>query len=258
MRVSPLTQLRLWSGACRTEPSQPSPPLGGRGRGEGGVAAVVISALLCLAPAVLAQDGETIVAHGLSAFGDLKYAADFTHFDYVNPDAPKGGKLSTLPTSGMTTFDSFNGFILKGDSVEGVTFSQAQGFGGIQPASLTFDSLMVKSGDEPDSVYGLVAYEAEYPNDRSWVIFRMRPEARFQDGSPLTAEDVVFTFDMFKEQGHPILRQLLRDVVGAEALGPHEVKFTFAENVMTRDLPMLVAELAIQSKAYYATRQFDT
>ncbi len=107
--------------------------------------------------------------HGLSIFGDLKYPADFRNFDYVNPDAPKGGRLVTVGTAAMLTFDSFNGYILKGDP--------AQGLG------LTFDTLMVRAYDEPDALYGLVAKTAEVASDASNVVFELRPEARFSDDS---------------------------------------------------------------------------
>ncbi|HKQ95334.1 MAG TPA: ABC transporter substrate-binding protein, partial [Aestuariivirgaceae bacterium] len=114
--------------------------------------------------------------HGLSIFGDLKYPPDFTHFEYANPDAPKGGRLVTIGTSGLTTFDSFNGYILKGDAA--------------QQIDLIFDTLMVRAFDEPDAMYGLVASTADLAADGSSVTFALRKEARFSDGSPLTAADV--------------------------------------------------------------------
>lgn len=207
------------------------------------------AALTAMAPA-WAQSSHSTISHGLSIFGDLKYAKDFQHFDYVNPAAPKGGRLSTMPLSGLSTFDSFNGYILKGDSAEGVTLS------GGEPASLMFDSLMVRAGDEPDAVYGLVAFEAELAGDRSWVTFRLRSEARFHDGSSLTSADAVFSFNILKKEGHPIYRMNLRDVVSAEMLGPYEVRYTFEKQAVTRDLPLIVAELPIFSRAYYENRPF--
>ncbi len=201
--------------------------------------------------APLVAEPASTISHGLSAFGDLKYPADFAHFDYVNPDAPKGGRLSTIGSIGRVTFDSLNAYILKGDPAEGLILLSSDG------NSLVFDSLMVRAGDEPDAVYGLVAYEAELPADRTWVIFRLRPEARFHDGTPLTAEDVAFSFSVLKEKGDPIYRQNLRDVAAAEILGPHEIKYVFAAGAETRDLPLILAELPIFSKAYYATRAFD-
>jgi len=203
------------------------------------VATSVIFGLLAAASGVAADEEAR---HGLSAFGELKYGPDFQHFDYVNPNAPKGGRLAHLGPAATITFDSFNPFILRGDAAQGL--------------ELLFDSLMVRAMDEPDAVYGLVAKTAKLAPDRRSVTFQMRPEAKFSDGSPLTAEDVVFTFETLKTKGHPHYRILLRDVVRAEALGPHEVRFVFqGENL--RDLPLTVATLPILSKAYYATREFD-
>jgi microcin C transport system substrate-binding protein len=207
---------------------------------------------LLLADLAAAQDGEeTIVSHGLSAFGELKYPADFEHFDYVNPDAPKGGILSHTGYSASETFDTFNPYIIKGTAPEGLALTSADGGG-----SITYDSLMVASADEPSSVYGLVAYEVEYPQDRSWVIFRMRPEARFHDGSPLTAEDVSFTLNLLKEEGDPRMIVPLLDVEQVSVLGPHEIRIDFKEGVPTRDLPMAIAQFPILSKAYYSEHDF--
>ncbi len=179
--------------------------------------------------------------HGLSAFGDLKYLADFQHFDYVNPDAPKGGRLATLPTSSINTFNEFNEYILRGDPAEGL--------------SLLFDSLMARAQDEPDAVYGLIAESAELADDKMSVTFYLRPEAKFRDGTPVTADDVVFTLETLKTKGHPRFQLSLKDVAGAAALDPHTVKYQFqGENV--RDLPVLVATLPVFSKAYYTANDF--
>jgi microcin C transport system substrate-binding protein len=195
---------------------------------------------------------ETNVSHGISAFGDLKYLTDFEHFEYVNPQAPKGGSISTTPVYlPGTTFDSFNGFILKGDEAAGLKFETNDG------GSLLFDSLLIQAWDEPDAMYGLVAYEVEYPPDRSWITFRLRSEAKFHDGSPLEAKDVVYSVNLLKEKGDPFYRQNLRDVESAEILGDHEVKFTFAEAAEKRDLPLVVAKLPIFSKAYYSENKFE-
>ena len=184
---------------------------------------------------------ETTVSHGVSAFGDLKYGADFQHFDYVNPDAPKGGVWST--GYGNVTFDSFNPFILKGNPAIGVS-------------SFLYDSLMVGAADEPDAMYGLIAETAELPEDRSWVAFDLRPEARFQDGSPITADDVVFSFETLRDKGHPTYRVLLAPVAGATAEGPHRVRFDFKADAPKRDLPMLVAGLPVLSEAFYTENDF--
>ena len=178
--------------------------------------------------------------HGMSVFGELKYAADFKHFDYVNPNAPKGGKISTI---GGLTFDSFNPFILKGDAAAGIT-------------TFTFDSLMVSADDEPASAYGLVAHSAEVADDKMSVTFYLRPEAKFANGSPITSDDVVFTLEVLRKKGHPGYRIALRDVVKAEALDAHKVRYTF-KGTLVRDLPLLVAGLPILSKAYYDKIDFS-
>ncbi|MFN3230981.1 MAG: extracellular solute-binding protein [Alphaproteobacteria bacterium] len=202
--------------------------------------------MLVVAPAA----ADTTTSHGLSAFGDLKYPADFEHFDYVNPDAPKGGSMALMHNLLPGTFDTLNAFILEGD--------EPQGMKNAEPRSLVYDSLMTRAWDEPDAVYGLVAESAELPEDRSWVIFNLRKEARWHDGSPITADDVAWTFAALKEQGDPYYAVLLRDVEKAEALNPQQVKFTFNPDGPVRDLPMIVAGLPILSKAYYEQHDFTT
>lgn len=209
--------------------------LSGMRRRAGYIAAAAVIGSLAPISAIAAPQ------HGLSAFGDLKYAADFTHFDYVNPDAPKGGRIVTIGTGGLSTFDSLNGFILKGDSA--------------QRLDLLFDTLMVRAYDEPDAVYGLVAQTAEVAADKMSVIFTMRPEAKFSDGSAVTSVDVVKTFALLKESGHPSFRIALRSVETPQALSPHKVRFTFTgDNV--RDLPMMVGGLPVLSAAYYDKTDF--
>jgi microcin C transport system substrate-binding protein len=179
--------------------------------------------------------------HGLSVFGDLKYPADFKHFDYVNPDAPKGGRFSTYGGP-LNSFDSFNPFILKGDAASGL--------------SMLFDTLMERSGDEPDAMYGLIAREVAVAKDSNSVTFRLRPEAKFSDGTAVTAEDVAFSFDTLKAKGHPSYRIMMRDVTKAEVLDPHTIRFVFTGE-LTRDLPSIVAGLPVLSKAYYTKHEFD-
>ncbi len=180
--------------------------------------------------------------HGLSAFGDLKYPADFTHFDYVNPDAPKGGPLSMIGTAGLTTFNSLNGFILKGDAAQGLNY--------------LFDTLMVPAQDEPDAVYALVAKTADVADDGLSVTFELRKNARFADGTPVTARDVVFSFNIIKEKGHPNLALQLRDVVKAEAVSDYRVTYSF-KGEQLRDLAIIVSGLPILSTAYYSEHEFD-
>jgi microcin C transport system substrate-binding protein len=202
--------------------------------------------LLCGALLVLALLAPTATAgerkHGLSAFGDLAYPADFKHFAYANPDAPKDGTFSLVGWGGVTTFNSLNNYILKGDAAQGL--------------ELLFDSLMTPATDEPDAVYGLVAESAEVADDGKSVTFYLRPEAKFADGTPITADDVAFSFETLKEKGHPIYRQMLQDVVKVEALDPATVRYTF-QGELVRDLPLTVAQLPIFSKAYYSKRRFD-
>lgn len=197
---------------------------------------------LFFAAAAFAEE-KIIISHGISAFGDLKYDADFKHFDYVNPDAPQGGTLSMQGTGASRTFDSLNPFILKGEA--------AQGLG------LLYDSLLTGSADEPDSAYGYVAKTLEYPENRQWVIFNMRPQARFADGQPITAEDVVFSHEVLTTKGHPVYSIIYKDIEQVEALGPHRVKFTFVEGANTRDLPAQAGGISILPKHYYETVDFE-
>lgn len=194
----------------------------------------------------LRAEGET-QAHGISAFGDLKYAADFQHFDYINLGAPKGGLFSTIPSNrafnqSFQTFNSLNAFILKGDG--------AQGMG------MTFAPLMVRAGDEPDAMYGLVARSVQISADGLTYRFTLRPEARFHDGSPLTAIDAAFSLTTLKTKGHPLITQQMRDVVKAEALDEATLVVTFAAR-RGRDVPLFVASMPIFSKAYYTAHPFD-
>ena len=186
-------------------------------------------------------------SHGLSAFGDLKYSADFPRFDYVNPDAPKGGTFSLIPSvrgynQSFFTFSSFNAYVLKGEGAQGM--------------DLTFATLMVRAGDEPDAMYGLAAKSVQISADKTSYRFTLRPEARFHDGSKLTAQDVAFSLTTLKEKGHPLVVVQLRDMVKAEALDDATVAVTFTAT-RARDVPLYVAGLPIFSRAYYATRNFE-
>lgn len=200
----------------------------------------VIAVLFSVATLTVSIAGER--RHGLSTFGKLKYRADFTHFDYVNPNAPKGGRLSMIGTAGLITFNSLNGFILKGDAAQGLGY--------------LFDALMTPAQDEPDSMYGLVAQSVELADDRRSVTFYLRGEAKFSDGSALTSADVVNSFNLLKEKGHPRIALQLRDVERVEALDSATVRYKFTGNQI-RDLPAIVAGLPIFSKAYYDTHDFS-
>ena len=200
-------------------------------------------AALLAATALPALAEDTTVSHGFSTFGELKYPPSFTHFDYVNPDAPKGGTISFRGTGASRTFDSLNDFILKGEPAQGL--------------ERIYDSLLVRAYDEPDAVYGLLAESIEYPEDRSWVIYTLRENARFSDGHPVTSEDVAFTIETLQTMGSPIFRVSVEDVSEVEILSDTRVKVTFAEGAGTRDLPGEIGQLDILPKHYYDDVAFD-
>ena len=173
--------------------------------------------------------------HGFNFFGELKYPADYKHLDYVNPDAPKGGEISIWT---MGTFDSFNPYTRKGRA------------GAL--ASAPFESLLDGTSDEVGTSYGLLAETLEYPEDQSWVIFNMRPEARFSDGTPVTAEDAAFTYELFLNEGLASYRAILGQIVtGVEILGPHRIKYSFAEDASRRDAIPIVGGLPVKSKTWF-------
>jgi microcin C transport system substrate-binding protein len=191
------------------------------------------------------EDGSE--SHGMSAFGDLKYPADFHHFDYVNSAAPKGGLFSLIPSNrgynqSLFTFSSLNAFILKGEGAQGM--------------DLTFVSLMARANDEPDAMYGLAAKSVQISSDGLSYRFTIRPEARFHDGSKLTAHDAAFSLSALKEKGHPLILIQMRDMAKAEALDETTLVVTFAPK-RARDVPLYVAGLPIFSKAYYTKQPFD-
>ena len=194
-----------------------------------------------------AKSDEGSEHHGMSAFGELKYPADFQHFDYVDPNAPKGGSFTHVGSTrafnqNFLTFNSLNSFILKGDGAQGT--------------ELTFASLMSRAQDEPDALYGLAARSVRLSSDGLTYRFALRPGITFHDGSSMTARDVVFSLQTLKEKGHPIAQQLLRDFAGADALDDATVIVRFAKN-RARDVPLFVARLPIFSAAYYAAHPFD-
>ncbi|MGF1447050.1 MAG: extracellular solute-binding protein [Pikeienuella sp.] len=187
-----------------------------------------------------ARAAAPIVAHGISAFGDLKYREGFQQFDFATPDVPTGGTFST--GFGGVTFDSVNWVILKGNPVLGM--------------DLTADSLMTRAADEPDAMYGLLAVSIEYPEDRSYAAFELHPDATFRNGEPVTADDVVFSFEALRSKGHPQYGVLLGGVAEAVAESPNRVRFNFRDGVATRDLPMVVASLPIFQRSWFDTRDF--
>ena len=185
---------------------------------------------------------ETIVSHGISTFGELRYPPDFPHFDYVDPEAPKGGEISFRGTGASRTFDSLNAFVLAGEPAQGLT--------------RLYDTLLARAYDEPDAAYGLLAESVEYPPDKAWVIFELRAGARFADGHPVTAEDVAFTFETLAEDGLPAYRLLLDDVAATEILGERRIRVVFRDGAMTRDLPVEVGQIPVLPAHYYETVDF--
>lgn len=184
--------------------------------------------------------GDVVIRHGISYFFSepLKYPADFKHFDYVNPNAPKGGDVRL---AAIGTYDSLNPFLLKGVAAEGL--------------GMIYDTLLMSSADEASAAYGLLAKTVEVPEKGGWVIFNLRTNARWHDGKPVTADDVVFSFNTLKEKGHPYYQAYYRDVEKVEALGKYKVKFTFSDP-KNRELPLIVGQLPILPKHYYKTHDF--
>jgi microcin C transport system substrate-binding protein len=202
----------------------------------------LLSALLFIpGPGTLpcaASEPDTIVSHAIAMNGVPRYGPGFAHFDYVNPDAPKGGELRA---SAIGTFDSFNPFISKGVAATGM--------------GLVYDTLTVASDDEPFTQYGLVAETIEYPRDRSWVVFHINPEARFQDGTPITAKDVVFSFDVLTDKANPLYRRYYANVTGAEAVDRLSVKFSF-DGTHNQELPLIVGQLPVIPAHAWKDRDF--
>jgi microcin C transport system substrate-binding protein len=177
--------------------------------------------------------------HALLMFGEPKYPANFTHFDYVNPDAPKGG---TVRLAYPATFDSLNPFILKGLAAPNI--------------GIVFDTLMVNSLDEPQTFYPLVAEDVVLATNKKSITFTLNPKARFQDGTPITPEDVVFSLNILKTEGHPAYQLRFKEIDSAKVTGKRRVTFTFTTD-KNRELPSIVATLPVLSKAYYSAREFD-
>jgi len=188
-------------------------------------------------PAFPARAAE--ISHGIAMHGDLKYGKDFSHFDYTNPSAPKGGSVWL---NAIGTYDSFNSFIIKGNPAAGLGF--------------IYDNLMYGSGDEAFSQYGQLAESVETPKDRSWVAFTLRPQARWHDGKPVTVDDVIFSFNILLKQGSPFYRFYYGSVTEAIKTGPRTVRFNFkpGEN---RELPLILGQLTILPKHYWEKRDFN-
>ena len=181
--------------------------------------------------------------HGASTFGALKYKADFTHFDYANPDAPKGGDFSVAD---LGTFDSLNPFIVIG------TFIASP----YAPLTMTFATLLAPAFDEVASQYGYVASSVEIAPDRSYVIFNLNPKAQFDTGEKITPDDVIFSFETLRDKGHPLFRGYYKNVSSVEKISDHAVKFHLSD-VKSRELPMILGQLPILSKKFFAVHDFS-
>lgn len=189
---------------------------------------------------VLSQDPSVPPVHGVAMHGAPKYGPDFKHFDYVNPSAPKGGVIRQSVDRG--TFNTFNPYTLKGDPAAGLAF--------------LYESLMTSPQDEAFSEYGLIAESIEMPDDRSWVIFTLRADARWHDGTPITAEDVIWSLETLRKKGRPFYRYYYKGVAKSEKLGARRVKFTFGDTE-NRELPLIMGQLPVLPKHYWETRDFN-
>ncbi|WP_412551007.1 extracellular solute-binding protein [Shimia sp. MIT910701] len=189
-----------------------------------------------------ANEDEIIRSHGYSFFGDLQYPADFPHFDYVNPNAPKGG---TITISSRGSFDGFNRFAWRGNP---------EGYSGVV-AEAMFAEAPWGGGAPADSItdsYCLIAKEVEYPKSKEWCVFHMRDDVVFRDGSPLRAQDAAFTHNLFLEQGiRSYARSVSERITGVEVIDDHTIKYTFADGISRRSLVSQVGGTPIFSEAWY-------
>lgn len=183
---------------------------------------------------------EVTPSHGLAMHGETKYPVGFSHFDYVNPEAPKGGTLKLAVVA--NGFDSFNPFDIRGVAAAGIS-------------SYLYDTLLASSDDEPFSAYGLIAESIETPEDRSYVVFNLREQAKFHDGKPITAEDVKFSFETLTTKGHPFFRNYYADVSKVTVEGPRRIRFDFGET-NNRELPLILGQMPILPAHYWADRDF--
>lgn len=198
----------------------------------------VAASAVCLALLPVPGNAQT-ASHALSLVGAPKYAADFKQLDYVNPAAPKGGEIKLV---GLGGFDNLNPFIPKGDEAPGL--------------GLIYQTLMTSPMDDISAEYGLIAESVEIPDDLKWVSFRLRAEAKWADGSAITAEDVAYTFTQIKEKGEPATQYYYANVSRAEVLGPRQIKFHF-DGPPNRELPQIMGQLPVIQKAQWQKREFD-
>lgn len=214
-------------------------------RGLENLAPVLLAGLTLVPILSIAQDMPSdrppTTQHGLALYGEPALPPDFPHFSHVNPEAPEGGSMTRAAPGG--SFDSTNPFIIRGTPASGV--------------ERIYDSLLVQNPNEPFSAYGLVAKGVRLDPDRDWVEFVLRPEARFQDGEALTAEDVVFTLNLLREEGNPFYRSYYAGIESAEALDPHLVRFNLRD-LESRELPLIIAQMPILPEHYWSQREFDS
>ena len=193
------------------------------------------------AQSLRAEEAKAIVAHGISTFGSLKYPADFKHLDYVNPDAPKGGEISEWAPG---TFDSLNRY-----SVKGV------------PAAISaipYEAILAGVDDEIGAAYCLLCETMEYPEDRSSVIFNLRHDVTFSDGTPMTADDVLFSYEQFRDKGIAEFRSVFNEKFqSVEVLDPYRIKFTFTPGISFRDMPATAGSLSVLSRADFEKNKHD-
>lgn len=187
-----------------------------------------------------ARAEESTAAHAIAMHGAPKHGPEFEHFNYANPDAPKGG---TLIRAQAGSFDSLNPFIVTGQKAAGV-------------AAYVFPMLMARSWDEPFTMYGYLAEAVETPEDRSWVTFHLNPDARWHDGTPITVDDVIFSMETHREMGTPGKRQYYQRIETVQRVGAHGVRFDFNEQA-DRETPLVLALMPIFSKAYYTAQPFN-
>lgn len=198
--------------------------------------------ILGLAALSLPVRAETVIkSHGISTFGDLKLPADFKYLPYVNPDAPKGGEISEWSPG---SFDSFNPYAIAGNS------------GAL--SSIFYESILSSTLDDVSTAYCLMCETMEYPEDRSWVIFNLRKDVTFSDGSPMTADDVLFSYELFRDKGIPEYRSVANGKYqSVEVLDPYRIKFTFTPGTSFRDMPAQAGGSPIFSRKDYEENKRD-